>query len=377
MFYHFPGADSSPTHPLQPVTLENGQDICHFHPSFEAAYDNGKLDGFANEQLCSIVNNVYGPAGPSQLMHAYVPQAEVRPYWALAQTYTLADHMFQSNTGPSFAAHQYLIAGQSANASEVPTGMPWGCDAPPGSTVPVINADGSESQGPFPCFDYNTLATLLDNASLSWRYYAPALNTQSGRQFSAFDAVRPIRFGADWTTDVIGPETQILTDVSAGTLANVTWVIPSFPNSDHPLAATNTGPDWVASVVNAIGTNPDLWKSTAIFIVWDDWGGWYDHVVPPQLDLMGLSFRVPFIVVSPYAKHGYVSHVQHEFGSILKFVEDNFALPSLGQTDARADNLLDCFDFTQAATPYQPVSTRHSASFFIHEPHVPGPNDPA
>ena len=88
------------------------------------------------------------------------------------------------------------------------------------------------------------------------------------------------------------------------------------------------GPEWVASVVNAIGEGP-LWKSTAVFVVWDDWGGWYDHVTPPQLDRMGLGFRVPFIAIGPYAKRHYVSHVRHEFGSIVKFVEDVFGLPSL------------------------------------------------
>jgi phospholipase C len=283
--------------------------------------------------------------------------------------------MFQSNSGPSFAAHQYLIAGQSDYAADVPDGSPWGCDAPKGTTVPVINPDGTETGGPFPCFNYTTLGNELDAAGLSWTYYTPALTTQGGL-FSAYDAVRSVRYGNDWNTRVISPETQILSDVANGKLANVNWVIPSFPNSDHPLAGTNTGPDWVSSVVNAIGNSP-FWSSTVIFIVWDDWGGWYDHVSPPQLDRMGLGFRVPLIVVSPYARHGYVSHTQHEFGSILKFTEDAFNLPSLGQVDARADNLSDCFDFTQAVQPFLTVQTRHPASFFLREPHIAGPNDPA
>lgn len=375
LFYGFPGADSSPATPLQQIALEDPHEICHFHTSFEAAYDGGKLDGFANEQECAFVNKIYQPIGISHVMYSYVQRAEIQPYWTLAQTYTLADRMFQSNSGPSFPAHQYLVAGQSDFASEVPTVGPWGCDAPPGTTVPVLQPDGTEVQGPFPCFGYASLADLLDAASVGWRYYTPALNTTGGL-FSAYDAVRNIRYGADWTNDVVSPETQVLTDVAAGNLPAVSWVIPAFPNSDHPLAASKTGPDWVASVVNAIGNSP-FWSSTAIFIMWDDWGGWYDHVPPPQIDRMGLGFRVPLIVVSPYAKHGYVSHAKHEFGSILKFVEDNFNLPSLGQADARADNLLDCFDFTQTVTPFTPITTQHDARFFLQQRHVPGPNDPA
>ena len=375
LFYGYPGADSTPSVTLQQTTLEAGQDVCHFHSSFEIAYDSGKLDNFDNEQLCGFVNGLYNPMGASHYMYSYVQRSEVQSYWTLAQTYTLADRMFQSNSGPSFPAHQYLIAGQSDNASEVPTGTPWGCDAPAGTTVPVLQPNGTEVQGPFPCFGYTTLGQLLDAASLPWHYYTPALNTQGGL-FSAYDAIRAVRYGPDWTNDVISPETQVLTDISAGNLGAVTWVIPSFPNSDHPLAHSNAGPDWVGSIVNSIG-NSQYWGSTAIFILWDDWGGWYDHVVPPQLDRMGLGFRVPLIVVSPYAKHGYVSHTQHEFGSLLKYVEDNFNLPTLGQADLRSDNMMDCFDYTQTVTPFRAVPTRRPASFFIHQQHVPGPNDPA
>src|SRR5207245_7243191 len=123
----------------------------------------------------------------------------------------------------------------------------------------------------------------------------------------------------------------------------------------------------VTCIVQAIGSRP-FWNSTAIFITWDDWGGWFDHVPPPQLDEMGLSFRVPLIVVSPYARHAYVSHVQHEFGSILHFAEANFGMPSLGQTDARADDLTDCFDFTQTPQPLAHLPFRYHPSSYIDHP---------
>lgn len=384
LFDGFPGAYTASSGlesdgqsvPLQPMTLEAGVDLGHFHYSFEAAYDGGKLDGFNLEKTYGFVGTTYEPVPGNPLApYSYVPQSEIQPYWTLAQQYTLADRMFQSNNGPSYPAHQYLIAGQSAFADEVPSAGPWGCDAPPGTTVPLLGPNGQDVPGPFPCFDYETLGDLLDAQGVSWRYYTPALRTTGGL-FSAYDAIRHIRYSGDWNSDVISPETQVLSDVANGQLADVTWVIPSFPNSDHPLAASNTGPAWVASVVNAIGNSP-FWDSTAIFITWDDWGGWYDPVVPPQTNPMGLGFRVPLIVVSPYAKRGYVSHQQHDFGSILKFVEDDFDLPSLGQDDEHADDLLDCFDFTQPVLPFAAIHTTLPASFFVNEPHHPGPNDPA
>ena len=374
VFNGFPGADtvqSGTTHSGTPIPLvqqsfANGTDYGHFHTSFTAALDGGRMDGFDLEGEYGIVNGIYqqtkaNSTGP----YGYLPQADVQPYWKLAQTYTLADRMFESNSGPSFPAHQYLIAGQSADTDEVPLGE-WGCDAAPATTVNVLEPNGAETPGVFPCFDYTTLADEMDAKNVSWRYYAPSYGT-NGYVWSAFDAVRQIRFGSDWTSKVISPETTVLTDVSAGTLASVTWVVPSQTNSDHPLGQSNTGPQWVASVVNAIGASPD-WNSTAIFVLWDDWGGFYDHVVPPSVDFMGLGFRVPLIVISPYAKRGYVSHVTHEFGSLLKFTEGAFRLPSLGTRDAVSDNLSDCFDFSQSPAPFQALETRLRLQDIMRQP---------
>jgi len=113
--------------------------------------------------------------------------------------------------------------------------------------------------------------------------------------------------GSEWASRDISPQTQVLTDIANGNLAQVTWIVPDWAHSDHPGNNSSEGPDWVASIVNAIGASP-FWNSTAILINWDDWGGWYDHVPPQTIDSMGPGFRVPLIVVSPYAKHGYVSH---------------------------------------------------------------------
>jgi phospholipase C len=140
----------------------------------------------------------------------------------------------------------------------------------------------------------------------------------------------------------------------------------------------DTGPDWVTSVVNAIGES-QYWDSTAIILTWDEWGGFYDHIPPPQLDYQGLGFRVPYIVISPYAKQGYVSHTQYEtYGSTLKFIESTFGLGSLGTTDARANNITDAFDFTQtprAFVPIVPLHKKNNAKYFMHLPADHNPTD--
>ena len=142
------------------------------------------------------------------------------------------------------------------------------------------------------------------------------------------------------------PETNFFADVSKGTLPAVSWVSPSDENSDHAgFGKADKGPAWVASVVNAIGGS-QYWNSTAVIVLWEDWGGWYDHVPPPQLDYAGLGIRVPMIVISPYAKAGYVSHTQYEFGSVVKFVEDLWSMHRLGTSDVRAASMDDVFDFS-------------------------------
>ncbi|MGA8534945.1 MAG: alkaline phosphatase family protein, partial [Candidatus Tumulicola sp.] len=174
------------------------------------------------------------------------------------------------------------------------------------------------------------------------------------------------RYGHSYA-DVNEPPSQILTDVANGDLANIVWVTPTAAASDHAKITNGSGPSWVASIVDAIGES-QYWQSTAIFVVWDDWGGWYDHVAPVEYDSYELGFRVPLVVVSPYAKQGYVSHVAHEFGSILKFTEETFDLPSMGTTDARADDLSDCFNFAAPARHFRHIRAKYSGQYFLRQP---------
>lgn len=378
LFNGFPGADTVLTATqkgkavtLQSVPLEGTLDPDHSHTAWLSAYDNGHLDNFAQ-------NPSYYPPNFS---YAYVPQSETVPYFTLAKAYTFGDRMFQSNSGPSFVAHMYMIAGQSANAVENPNGTPWGCDSQPGTTVALIGPNGTDIPGGFPCFDYQTMADLLDAKGVTWKYYAPPLGKPGypfpggGDVWSAFDAIKHIRYGPDWTNNVISPQTQVLTDIQNGQLAQVTWIVPAFSYSDHAgVSSTAQGPDWVADIVNAIGGS-QYWDSTVIFISWDDWGGWYDHVVPPQIDNMGYGFRVPLIIVSPYAKHAYISEQVHEFSGFLKYTEETFGLPSLGTRDVNADDFVDCFDYTQKPQPYTAVPVKFNAAYFMAKHDLTPPDD--
>ncbi len=367
LFMGFPGADTVTSGmykgnsvALQPIPFEQGTDLDHGHPGWWTDWDNGAMDGFAHNPHAYPIPN---------LPYAYVPESETLPYWTLAQRYTLGDRMFQSNSGPSFVAHQYMIAGQSGgtDGNPLPITNPWGCDAPSSTSITLIGPNGTDLPGVYPCFDYQTMADLLDAKGVTWRYYAvgPGLPVGNGYVWSAYDAIKHIRFGNDWTNNVISPNTKVLSDIANGELAQVTWITPAQSYSDHPSPGlTAEGPDWVASITNAIGASK-FWDSTVIFISWDDWGGWYDHVPPPQIDNMGLGFRVPVIVVSPYAKHGYISHVTHEFGGFLKYTEELFNLPSLGTRDVQSDDFSDCFDFTQAPQPYIQIPVTFDASFFL------------
>jgi phospholipase C len=285
--------------------------------------------------------------------------------------------MFQTKGSGSFTAHQELIAGGTVisptkSLIDLPSRGPWGCDAPtpgpgdPDGTVTSYITTSGEfgfNKGPFPCLGYKSLADLLDPNGLSWKYYVPPMfaKNSSGFLWNAFDAIRKVRYGPDWSTDDVSPETTVFKDIAVNQLPAVSWVIPCSRNSDHA-NGIDTGPSWVAGVVNAIGRSP-AWKSTVIIVVWDDWGGYYDHVPPAFFDNQGgLGFRVPMLVISPYSKTvGYISHTQYEFGSIVKFIEDNWNLGNLGATDLRATSIANMFDFTKPPRPFVRIPSRHWA----------------
>jgi phospholipase C len=206
---------------------------------------------------------------------------------------------------------------------------------------------------------------LLDAKYVSWKYYVLPLNQNFGGLMTAFDVIASVRYGPEWKTNIITPQTKIFDDISSGNLAAMSWVIPDEPDSDHPGEKIDDGPQWVASVVNAIGES-QYWNSTAIIVVWDDWGGLYDNLPPAQHGYGGLGFRVPAIIISPYAKAGYISKTYYEFGSILKYIENNWNLGSLGTSDKTATSIIDSFDYSQSPIPFQPIASSKSKEYFIH-----------
>ena len=270
----------------------------------------------------------------------------------------------------SFVAHQYLIGAQSSSAVDYPNSTDWGCYGPYGDTIATLTQQRKVNWGhriPV-CFDNTTLGDELDSAGISWRSYTTAAEQGSGHLWNAYSAIDHIYNGPDWAKDVISPQTVFFTDVQNGNLPAVTWITPTCANSDHASCGSNSGPDWVASIVNAIGQS-QYWDSTAIFVTWDDPGGWYDHVPPKMLDYDGLGFRVPLLVISAYAKQAHVSHVHYELASILRFVEDRFGLPSLSSSDARAKSPAgDCFDFNQPPRAFQVIQAKRRQDYFMRQP---------
>lgn len=346
-----------------------GSDVDHTWNDGIHDWDNGKMDGFDTNL----------PGGT--FAYAYLARKYVKPYWAMASQYVLADRMFATEFGASFTAHLDLIAGTtnlSPNLAiaDIPLGNPWGCDASNGTVVSAVKKDRTwlAYGGGFPCYtQFKTLADTLDAAHVSWKYYAVSNAIFGGKAWSSFASVKKVRYGPDWDANVVTPQTSVLTDAADGNLADVSWVTPSTRDSDHAGSNSDTGPSWVSAVVNAIGESP-YWNDTAIVVLWDEWGGWYDPVSPPQLDFRGLGMRVPCIVISPYAKAHYVSHTRYEFGSVLKLVEHVFGLPSLasyatgsGYTDARANSMLDVFDFKQTPRKFVRIDAPYPASHFLYE----------
>lgn len=386
LFATFPGADGATygyTHTGKKIALKKhglaAADVNHDWSTFEAECDlhgsTCKMDGF---DLAKINGN--NPGGT--YAYQYVDPAQIGPYWSIAQNYALLDHMFQTQGSGSFTAHQDLIAGGTAiddtnSLIDYPSEWKvWGCDAPANTHTSLITVDDTYklNKGPKPCLTYptGTIRDLLDAKHVPWKYYSPLYHPKTGGAgslWNAFAAIDAVRNGPEWTTNISMPQTNIFNDITNGTLPAVSWVIPDQIYSDHPRTdkGTDKGPEWIASVVNAIGESP-YWKTTAVVILWDDWGGFFDHVAPKRYGSGQLGFRVPVLVVSPYVAAGKISHVNFEFGSILKFVEQTFDLGSLGTTDVRAKSLGDVFQFKKPARSFVKIPASLSPEYFLHLP---------
>jgi len=356
LFGRFPGSDGVRTGldhgvrvPLGPAVVgPMPGDLPHCFRCAIAAFDGGKMDGFD-----------HGPQG--KLAYTQFRPAQIPDYWYWAKHDVLFDHFFSSAWGPSFPNHLYAIGAQSALAREnpVPPGggiQRWGCDSPARTFVEAYRAGRVALVRP--CFSFPTTGDLLDASGVSWSYYA-ADSDEKGYMWSAYDAIDRYRQQpAAWKAH-IHPVDDVVTDIQAGALPAVTWITPRYELSDHPPFSTCWGENWATKVIDAVERSP-MWSTTAIFLTWDDYGGFYDHVRPPATDRMGMGFRVPMIVISPYAKDGVVAHPVSEFSSVLSFIEDNWGLRHLTARDRAGDPMRQAFDFSQtprAAHPLPPQTT--------------------
>ncbi|GAC1384512.1 MAG: hypothetical protein NVS4B7_16730 [Ktedonobacteraceae bacterium] len=297
-------------------------DYLHTGPATLAALDHGKMDSFP--------------------LRSYVQytQSDIPIYWKYAQQFGLGDNFFASMATSSAPNHMAMVAAQTGGLDE--TVNQKGCSSTQNTIVHSKAQTGNEYWS-YPCYPIASLPQVLNTNHISWRYYAST---------AAWDAPMIIQSVAQ-SPNIIRSSTQFVQDVQAGNLASVSWVTPQGgAPSDHPPAPLQGGQNFVSQQVSAI-MNSQYWSSTAIFVSWDEWGGFYDHVTPPPVDGLGLGPRVPLLVISPYARSGYISHAQGEFSSFVKFVEEDFALPNLGQRDAlpATSDLMDFFNFQQTPQP--------------------------
>jgi phospholipase C len=347
-FGTFPGADGATSGTIstgQTIHLRQApdvlpRDISHSFQSAALAIDGGAMDKF------DLIPG--GNQNGDYLAYSQYTETDIPNYFTYARHFVLADKFFSSLTGPSFPNHLYTIGAQSGGAINNPSSANrWGCDSPANSRVQVMEDDGTTIPE-YPCFDFRTLADLLESEGLSWKYYAPGQD-QSGYIWSALNAIAHIRLTQLWTEHVV-PTADFVADAQNGNLPAVSWLVIGSGRSEHPPASVCVGENWTVEQINAVMQGPD-WESTVVFLTWDDFGGFYDHVAPPRVDNFGLGPRVPLLIISAWARSGYIEHNPLEFSSILKFIEDRFDLDRLTERDEKSTDLFDAFDFDDHPRP--------------------------
>ncbi len=394
-FGTYPGADGIPMSNGAPATCvnnpRNGQCVKPYHDSNDkngggphaaaaatADIDGGKMDGFIAQaskatKNCVDTNNPNCTNGATPDVMGYHDAREIPNYWTYAKDFVLQDHMFEPNASWSLPSHLFMVSGWSAKCSKA--GDPESC----------INAlDGaSKSQGVLKNdYAWTDLSYLLYKNKVSWAYYLDQ-GTQpdcEDDQMTCKAKPQKVKVPGIWNPlpqfDTVKQDGQLAniqdignfsTAAKKGTLPAVSWVTPNGKDSEHPPALVSTGQAYVTGLINDVMQGPD-WNSTAIFLSWDDWGGFYDHVQPPHVDENGYGLRVPGLVISPYTRQGYIDKQTLSFDAYLKFIEDDFLSGSRidpktdGRPDPRPDvrenasilgNLQNDFDFSQS--PRSPV----------------------
>jgi phospholipase C len=325
----------------------------HKDASSTADVNGGKMDGFVGQAERKCRNR--RPCKTDVMGHHVA--SDIPNYWAYANNFVLNDHMFESDHSWSLPSHLSLVSGWSANCSNPADPMSCTSTDMPGNRTPF---------NPTP-FAWTDLTWLLHKHKVSWGYYldhgarAPGQKSGVPKIWNVLPGFTDV--GQDHQQGNIQGLGAFLRQSRAGTLPAVSWIAPQPADSEHPPALVSTGQAYVTRIINAVMRSRD-WKSSAIFLAWDDWGGFYDHVVPPAVDALGYGIRVPALVISPYARRGYTDHQTLSSDAYLRFIEDDF----LGgarlnpATDGRPDsrpgvrenrtgNILRDFNFNQDPRP--------------------------
>jgi phospholipase C len=360
-FARYPGAegtDTGMTSTGEEVELEVAEDS--FEPDLGHAFldgvksiNGGKMDGF------DTITNGETMNGYTSFTREGMPN-----YWSYADNFVLSDHTFSSMYGPTFPEHLYTVGAYAAdvvgNKNEATT--EGGYCADPVETVPAFEKNLSEGEEQEimeaeeavdeanitkywetvrACFDFEVLPDQLIEEGISWRYYA-----DEGSWMNALLAIDHMYNSKYWGKNII-PEEHFIEDIRKERMAKISWVVPGPGVNEHPGGpSVCVGENWTVDHVNAI-MQSKYWKSTAIFLTWDDFGGFYDHVPPPHYDKMGLGPRAPMLIISPWAKQGFIDKTEYEFSSVLKFMETVHGLDCMKQRDCQADAMMNAFDFEQ------------------------------
>jgi phospholipase C len=355
------GADSGKTSDGRTVELEVATDVIerdlgHAYLDGVKSINGGRMDGF------DLVTNGETMRGYTSFVRKGIPN-----YWAYADNFVLGDRMFSSMYGPTLPEHLYTVAAQSGrvvgNKDQV-GGESGYCEDPletvfrykrgmskrdDEKVMRAIRRAEVETIVQYwehvrACFDFEVLPDQLEKAGISWHYYANI------SWMHALLAIEHMYNSKHWNRDITDTD-QLIGDIAKERLDEVVWIVPPPAANEHPGGTSVCmGENWTVDIVNRI-MRSKYWKNTAIFLTWDDFGGFYDHVPPPQYDVMGLGPRVPLLIISPWAKQGYIDSTEYEFSSVLKFIETVHGLDCMTERDCQANDMMNAFDFEQDVKP--------------------------
>ncbi len=329
-------------------------DLPHDRAAFLNCMNGGKLDGFGN--------GIYGP----EWAYSQMQESQIPNYWEWAREYAISDHFFASAAGPSYPNHFFFVAGSSGGVIDNPenietrvdgdkTFKSWGCDAYGEEVFVFVKDDVGNLAKHDTCFSFPTVGEQLTAKNIDWTFYS-AVPGQTGYFWNAYNGIGPIFHTDQWHLHT-RPVDNLVKDIQANDLPAVTWATPRFELSDHPPVSSGFTHNWVTDVVNAL-MKSDMWEHTALFVTWDEWGGFYDSVMPPEIDDIGLGFRVPLLTISPYTRRGLIDDELGEFSTPLRFISDNWGLDHLTPRIAKTHDMSHIFDFKAKPRAPQPSSKR-------------------